>query len=111
MSKAAGDDDGGADGSSHEEAQQLEDDTLREKDLGKLSVIASGPGWTKVSCPCCVSDRVEPLILVRLGEKVRPETKRWLIKLIGAPVKDGGEGSDNNKQQQQQHCTDQCLSP
>ncbi|KAG7229825.1 hypothetical protein INR49_012474 [Caranx melampygus] len=89
MSKAAGDEGGGADGSSHEKAQQLEDHTLGEKDLGKLSAIASGSGWTKVSCPCCVSDRVEPLILVKLGEKVRPETKRWLIKLIGAPLKDG----------------------
>uniref|UniRef100_A0A673AAQ3 Anoctamin n=1 Tax=Sphaeramia orbicularis TaxID=375764 RepID=A0A673AAQ3_9TELE len=47
-------------------------------------------GWTKVSCPCCVSDRVDPLVLVRLGQKVRPETKRWIIKLIGSPQKDGG---------------------
>ncbi|XP_061631223.1 anoctamin-10 [Phyllopteryx taeniolatus] len=50
----------------------------------------TGPGWTKVSCPCCVSERVEPLVLVKLGEKVRPETKRWLLKLIGTPQKDGG---------------------
>lgn len=28
--------------------------------------------------------------MVKLGEKVRPETKRWLIRLIGAPQKDGG---------------------
>ncbi|XP_061140232.1 anoctamin-10 isoform X3 [Syngnathus typhle] len=33
---------------------------------------------------------VEPLVLVKLGENVRPETKRWLIKLIGTPQKDGG---------------------
>uniref|UniRef100_A0A3B3VKR9 Anoctamin n=1 Tax=Poecilia latipinna TaxID=48699 RepID=A0A3B3VKR9_9TELE len=50
------------------------------------------PGWTKVSCPCCASERVEPLVLVKLGQKVVPETKRWLIKLIGAPQKDGGAG-------------------
>ncbi|XP_077452034.1 anoctamin-10 isoform X1 [Stigmatopora argus] len=50
----------------------------------------TGPGWTKVTCPCCVSDQIEPLVLVKLGEKVRPETKRWLIRLIGAPQKDGG---------------------
>ncbi|XP_077423506.1 anoctamin-10 isoform X2 [Vanacampus margaritifer] len=36
------------------------------------------------------SERIEPLVLVKLGEKVRPETKRWLIRLIGAPQKDGG---------------------
>uniref|UniRef100_A0A3Q2ZGS7 Anoctamin n=1 Tax=Hippocampus comes TaxID=109280 RepID=A0A3Q2ZGS7_HIPCM len=54
------------------------------------ATTATGPGWTKVSCPCCVSERVEPLVLVKLGEKVRPETKRWLIKLIGTPQKEGG---------------------
>uniref|UniRef100_H3CQS8 Anoctamin n=1 Tax=Tetraodon nigroviridis TaxID=99883 RepID=H3CQS8_TETNG len=47
-------------------------------------------GWTKVSCPCCVSEDIEPLVLVKLGQKVGPETKRWLIRLIGAPQKDGG---------------------
>uniref|UniRef100_A0A3P8W252 Anoctamin n=1 Tax=Cynoglossus semilaevis TaxID=244447 RepID=A0A3P8W252_CYNSE len=57
-----------------------------------LSAIASGPGWTKVSCSCCMSERVEPLILVKLSEKVRPETKRWLIKLIGTSQKEGGAG-------------------
>lgn len=57
----------------------------------KLSATVSGPGWTKVSCPCCVSEWVEPLVLVKLGEKVCPETKRWLIRLIGTPQKDGGE--------------------
>lgn len=57
----------------------------------KLSTATSGSGWTKVRCPCCVSEQVEPLVLVKLGQKVGPETKRWLIKLIGAPQKDGGE--------------------
>uniref|UniRef100_A0A667YBR8 Anoctamin n=1 Tax=Myripristis murdjan TaxID=586833 RepID=A0A667YBR8_9TELE len=57
---------------------------------GSLSDGGMGPGWTKVSCPCCVSERVEPLVLVQLGDQVRPETKKWLIRLIGAPVKDGG---------------------
>ncbi|KAM3870245.1 anoctamin-10 [Diretmus argenteus] len=55
---------------------------------GKL--LSDASGWTKVSCPCCVSENVEPLVLVQLGEKVHPETKTWLIKLIGAPTKDGG---------------------
>ncbi|XP_073328600.1 anoctamin-10 [Pagrus major] len=88
MSKADGDE--GGDVSSSETAQLLEDKTPAEKSLTKLSTTTLGPGWTKVSCPCCVSERVEPLVLVKLGEKVRPETKRWLIRLIGAPQKDGG---------------------
>ncbi|XP_033823655.1 anoctamin-10 [Periophthalmus magnuspinnatus] len=57
-----------------------------------LTASASGPGWTKVSCPCCMSHRVDPLVLVKLGKKVRPETKRWLLKLIGTLQKDGGAG-------------------
>uniref|UniRef100_H2M9L6 Anoctamin n=1 Tax=Oryzias latipes TaxID=8090 RepID=H2M9L6_ORYLA len=48
--------------------------------------------WTKASCPCCESKQVEPLVLVKLGGKVGPETKRWLIRLIGAQQKDGGAG-------------------
>lgn len=48
-------------------------------------------GWTKVSCACCMSEQIEPLVLVKLGPNVGPETKRWLIRLIGAPQIDGGE--------------------
>lgn len=87
MSKEGGDEGGG---SSSETAQQLEEKTPAEKGLSKLSAITTGPGWTKVSCPCCFSEQVEPLVLVKLGEKVRPETKRWLIRVIGASQKDGG---------------------
>lgn len=90
MSKAGGDE--GCDVSSSETAQLLEDKTPAEKTPTKLSAATLGPGWTKVSCPCCVSEGVEPLVLVKLGEKVRPETKRWIIRLIGAPQKDGGAG-------------------
>lgn len=89
MSKAGGDEGGG------ETAQQPEDTAPAEKAPSKLSATTIGPGWTKVSCPCCASERVEPLVLVKLGEKVRPETKRWLLRLIGAPQKDGGEGSND----------------
>ncbi|KAK9517167.1 hypothetical protein VZT92_025055 [Zoarces viviparus] len=85
MSKAGGDEGGG---SSSETAEQPEAKTPAA--LSKLSATNVGPDWTKVSCPCCVSERVEPLVLVKLGEKVRPETKRWLIRVIGAPQKDGG---------------------
>ncbi|XP_031731503.1 anoctamin-10 [Anarrhichthys ocellatus] len=87
MSKAGGDEGGG---SSSETAEQPEAKTPAGAALSKLSATTVGPDWTKVSCPCCVSERVEPLVLVKLGEKVRPETKRWLIRVIGAPQKDGG---------------------
>lgn len=95
MSKAGGDEDGGG-RSVSETAQQPEDKTPAGKAPSKLGATAIGPGWTKVSCPCCASERVEPLVVVKLGQTVRPETKRWLMRLIGAPQKDGGEGSDNS---------------
>ncbi|KAK7891976.1 hypothetical protein WMY93_023939 [Mugilogobius chulae] len=75
-----------------EEASSSRDPPL-SKGSGKLAAAStSGPGWTKVSCSCCMSHRVDPLVLVKLGPKVRPETKRWLLKLIGTPQKDGGAG-------------------
>lgn len=86
MSKA-GADEGGA-GGCGDSAKQLE--AKDEKGGTLLSKLPAGPGWTKVSCPCCFSERVEPLVVVKLGGKVGPETKRWLIKMIGAPQKDGG---------------------
>ncbi|XP_074533934.1 anoctamin-10 [Halichoeres trimaculatus] len=76
-------------GSRSETAQQLED---KMETVSKQSAPTVGPGWTKVSCPCCLSENVEPLVFIKLGEQVRPETKRWLIRLIGAPQKDGGAG-------------------
>lgn len=83
----AGDESGG----SSKPAQRPGDTAPAGKVPAKLSAAAIGSGWTKVSCPCCVSERVEPLVLVKLREDVCPETKRWLIRLIGAPQKDGGE--------------------
>lgn len=90
MSTADGDEGEGARGRGSERARWPEDKTPEGKVLGKSSATTTGPGWTKVSCPCCVSEQIEPLVLVKLGAKVRPETKRWLIRLIGAPQKDGG---------------------
>ncbi|KAM9853881.1 anoctamin-10 isoform 1-T2 [Aulostomus maculatus] len=89
MSKAGGVGEGGGGDGDGSTAQQMEDASAAGKVPNKPAATI-GPGWTKVSCPCCVSERVEPLVLVKLGEKVRPETKRWLIRLIGAPQKDGG---------------------
>ncbi|CAN9499430.1 unnamed protein product [Ophioblennius macclurei] len=60
--------------------------------MSRLGATVSGPGWSKVSCPCCMSAQVEPLVLVQLRANVSPETKRWLLKLIGAAQKDGGAG-------------------
>ncbi|XP_015258104.1 PREDICTED: anoctamin-10-like [Cyprinodon variegatus] len=86
MNKAGDDDEGQPGGQSEPVRQSV------GKGLSKLSAPSFTPGWSKASCPCCHSERVEPLVLVKLGEKVSPETKRWLIKLIGAPQKDGGAG-------------------
>lgn len=95
MSEADGDEGAGAGGISLGSSSDSAPKTVEGKSLSTLSAIASGPGWTKVSCSCCMSERVEPLILVKLSEKVRPETKRWLIKLIGTSQKEGGKSCGN----------------
>ncbi|MEQ2165699.1 hypothetical protein GOODEAATRI_019860, partial [Goodea atripinnis] len=87
-----GGNDEGVPGGLGEPAQQLGGEGAGGKAPSKLTAHSFTPGWTKVSCTCCVSERVEPLVVVKLGQKVIPETKRWLIKLIGAPQKDGGAG-------------------
>ncbi|KAJ8247450.1 hypothetical protein GJAV_G00246520 [Gymnothorax javanicus] len=46
--------------------------------------------WTKVSCPCCQNDQVEPLVLIQLAPKVKPATKKWIISRIEAPEAEGG---------------------
>lgn len=56
----------------------------------KVGGASCRQGWTRAGCSCCASQQVEPLVVVKLGEKVGPETKRWLLRLIGAPQKDGG---------------------
>lgn len=48
--------------------------------------------WSKVSCRCCVSSEVEPLVLIQLAENVEPSTKQWIMAMISAPIKAGGEG-------------------
>ncbi|XP_046890513.1 anoctamin-10 [Hypomesus transpacificus] len=57
----------------------------------KVGAAVLDPGaWSKVSCPCCLSDKVEPLVLIQLREEVHPDTKRWFISRIEASKKDGG---------------------
>lgn len=96
MSKAGGDEGHGVSGEAAKQPEKKKEEEEKEAPTEKLptkltgAAAAARPGWTKVSCPCCAVQRVEPLVLVKLGEKVRPETKRWIIKLIGAPQKEGG---------------------
>ncbi|XP_061578497.1 anoctamin-10 [Cololabis saira] len=85
MSKAGGDEVG-----ADESSQQPDSEAAGGKVQSRLSAAVARVDWTKVKCPCCVSQRVEPLVLVKLREKVSPETKRWIIRLIGASQKDGG---------------------
>lgn len=85
MSQPAGE--GGPADGSWKTGQPLQEKVV----LTKASGASPRQGWTKVTCACCVSEQIEPLVLVKLGQKVGPETKRWLIRLIGAPQKDGGE--------------------
>ncbi|XP_010882344.2 anoctamin-10 [Esox lucius] len=63
--------------------------SLGDKDSVQTENLFQG-SWTQVSCPCCVSDRVEPLVLIRLSDKVQPITKKWLISLIEASQRHGG---------------------
>ncbi|RXN21927.1 anoctamin-10-like protein [Labeo rohita] len=58
-----------------------------------LSIPAkvTGPSsWSRVSCPCCISSHIEPLVLIQLAENVQPITKQWIMSVISAPVKAGG---------------------
>ncbi|KAA0724532.1 Anoctamin-10 Transmembrane protein 16K [Triplophysa tibetana] len=53
---------------------------------------SSGPtSWSRVSCPCCISRHVEPLVLIQLSENVPLITKQWIMSVISAPVKTGCE--------------------
>ncbi|KAK2867078.1 hypothetical protein Q8A67_025195 [Cirrhinus molitorella] len=55
------------------------------------SAKVTGPSsWSRVSCPCCISSRIEPLVLIQLAENVQPITKQWIMSIISAPVKAGG---------------------
>ncbi|XP_041077616.1 anoctamin-10-like isoform X2 [Polyodon spathula] len=51
--------------------------------------IASG-SWTKVTCKCCFTDKVRPLLVIELNKEVRLETKQWIISKIEAPANKQG---------------------
>ncbi|MGH0130772.1 UNVERIFIED_CONTAM: hypothetical protein FKN15_066301 [Acipenser sinensis] len=52
--------------------------------------IASG-SWTKVTCKCCFTDAVRPLLVIELNKEVRLETKQWIISKIEAPSNKQGK--------------------
>ncbi|KAK6320335.1 anoctamin-10 [Coregonus clupeaformis] len=66
---------------------------LGDEDEGSVQTqtkVLNQGSWTQVSCPCCVSEQVEPLVLIQLSDNIQPVTKRWLISLIGVSERDGG---------------------
>ncbi|XP_036399736.1 anoctamin-10 [Megalops cyprinoides] len=56
----------------------------------KVKTTGRSDSWTQVSCPCCTSDHVEPLVLIQLAPNIQPTTKKWIMSRIEAPEKDGG---------------------
>ncbi len=60
-------------------------------------VKLTGPSsWSRVSCPCCISSRIEPLVLIQLAENIQLITKQWIMSVISAPVKAGGKNTNIN---------------
>lgn len=52
---------------------------------------SSGPNsWSRVTCPCCISSHIEPLVLIQLAENVQHITKQWIMSTISAPGTNGG---------------------
>ena len=79
-------------GEGHRETTAL----LGNEDEGSVQTqtkVLNQGSWTQVSCPCCVSEQVEPLVLIQLSDNIQPVTKRWLISLIEVSERDGGERS------------------
>lgn len=67
--------------------------TTQKEPLEELSARGKSTGpnsWSRVSCPCCISSQIEPLVLIQLSENVQPITKQWVMSMISAPVKTGG---------------------
>ncbi|CDQ59508.1 unnamed protein product [Oncorhynchus mykiss] len=76
-------------GEGHRETTAL----LGNEDEGSVQTqtkVLNQGSWTQVSCPCCVSEQVEPLVLIQLSDNIQPVTKRWLISLIEVSERDGG---------------------
>ncbi|XP_059402670.1 anoctamin-10-like [Carassius carassius] len=61
-----------------------------QEGLSTLTKVTGPSSWSRVSCPCCISSPIEPLVLIQLAENVQPITKQWIMSMISAPVKAGG---------------------
>ncbi|KTG31274.1 hypothetical protein cypCar_00022865 [Cyprinus carpio] len=61
-----------------------------QEGFSTLSKVTGPSSWSRVSCPCCISSHIEPLVLIQLAENVQPITKQWIMSMISAPVKAGG---------------------
>lgn len=67
-----------------------------QEGFSTLSKVTGPSSWSRVSCPCCISSHIEPLVLIQLAENVQPITKQWIMSMISAPVKAGGKNSNIN---------------
>ncbi|XP_076878361.1 anoctamin-10 [Brachyhypopomus gauderio] len=54
------------------------------------ALLMGSESWSKVTCPCCSSGQVEPLVLIQLAENVQPNTKQWIMGVISAAHSSGG---------------------
>jgi len=85
--------------------------TSQKDPQGEFSTLTkvTGPcSWSRVSCPCCISSHIEPLVLIQLAENVQPITKQWIMSMISAPVKAGGEEKTFSYSHAQKTC---CNAP
>ncbi|KAM9470538.1 anoctamin-10 isoform 1-T2 [Clarias gariepinus] len=58
--------------------------------VSSVAATVSPESWSKVSCPCCVTSEIEPLVLIQLAETVDSSTKQWIMAMISASHKAGG---------------------
>ncbi|XP_043084259.1 anoctamin-10 [Puntigrus tetrazona] len=61
-----------------------------QEGLSAPAKVTGPSSWSRVSCPCCISSHIEPLVLIQLSENIQPITKQWIMSVISAPVKAGG---------------------
>uniref|UniRef100_A0A4W4GBP8 Anoctamin n=1 Tax=Electrophorus electricus TaxID=8005 RepID=A0A4W4GBP8_ELEEL len=64
--------------------------TQPQEALSDTGLLSRSESWSKVTCPCCVSGQVEPLVLIQLAENVQPGTKQWIMAMISAAHSSGG---------------------
>ncbi|KAB5571538.1 hypothetical protein PHYPO_G00226070 [Pangasianodon hypophthalmus] len=62
----------------------------QQDSVSSMAEAVAPESWSKVSCPCCVSSEVEPLVLIQLAENVESNTKQWIMDMISAPNRAGG---------------------